>query len=126
MAGLIFLVKLGKPDNADIKSRRNWYPQFPRILILLLSVIFAGFFLGKSPNPMEGTVKVFKSFVGLYPSITSKLIAFAFFALLAVIGNKLICGWACPFGALQELIYQLPVLKKLKKKKVPFIISNTF
>ena len=83
------------------------------------------FALGKSPNPMEGAVKFFKSLVGLYPSITAKLAAFAFFAALAVVGNKLICGWACPFGALQELIYHLPILRRLKKRKVPFVISNS-
>ena len=84
-----------------------------------------GFALGESPNPMEGSVKVFKSLVGLYPSITDKIVAFGFFAVLAVIGNKLICGWACPFGALQEIIYHLPILRKIKKRKVPFVISNT-
>jgi polyferredoxin len=74
---------------------------------------------------MEGTVKVFKSMVGLYPSIAGKVWAFVFFAVLAVIGSKLICGWACPFGALQELIYHLPILKKLKNRRLPFVISNT-
>jgi len=53
------------------------------------------------------------------------VVAFAFFAVLAVVGNKLICGWVCPFGALQELIYHLPILRKLKKRKVPFVLSNT-
>jgi polyferredoxin len=48
-----------------------------------------------------------------------------FFAVLAVIGNKLICGWACPFGALQELAFSLPILRKLKRRKVPFAASNT-
>jgi polyferredoxin len=36
----------------------------------------------------------------------------------------LVCGWACPFGAIQELIYSLPILKRLKRKKVPFLVSN--
>ena len=54
------------------------------------------------------------------------ILAFVFFVGLAVIGNKLVCGWACPFGALQELIYSLPILKRAKRKgKVPFWISNS-
>jgi polyferredoxin len=73
---------------------------------------------------MEGVVKVFKSMVGLYPSVSDKVIVFAFFVVLAVVGNKLVCGWACPFGALQELLYSIPILKRLKRRKVPFWLSN--
>ncbi len=122
--GLIFLVRLGRPDGADIKNRRDWYPRTPYILALLCSVIVAGFLLGKSPNPMEAIVKVLKSMVGLYPDPIVKVISFGFFILLAVIGNKIICGWACPFGALQELIYSIPILRKIKEKKLPFIFTN--
>jgi len=115
LLGLVFLVRLGRPDGADIKNRRDWYPRTPYVVSLLLSVTIAGFLLGKSPNPMESVVKVFKSMVGLYPDPIVKAIAFGFFIMLAVIGNKIICGWACPFGALQELIYSIPILRKIKK-----------
>jgi ferredoxin len=123
--GLVFLVRLGRPDGSDVKNRRDWYPRIPYIISLLLSVIVAGFLLGKSPNPMEGLVKVFKSMVGLYPDPGIKIIAFGFFIILAVIGNKMICGWACPFGALQEIIYSIPILRRIKQKKLPFILTNT-
>ena len=125
LLGLVFLVRLGRPDGADIKNRHYWYPKTPYVIALLFSVIVAGFFLGKSPNPMEGTVKVFKSMIGLYPDPMVKVIAFGFFIMLAVIGNKMICGWACPFGALQELIYSIPILQKIKKRKLPFVLTNT-
>ena len=123
--GFLFLVRLGRPDGSDIKNRRHWYPRTPYIVSLLLSVTVAGFLLGKSPNPMEAVVKVFKSMVGLYPDPIAKVVAFTFFIILAIIGNKIICGWACPFGALQELIYSIPVLRKIKKKKLPFVLTNT-
>jgi len=125
LLGLVFLVRLGRPDGSDIKNRRTWYPRIPYIIALLSSVIVAGFILGKSPNPMEGAVKVFKSMIGIYPDPIVKAIALAFFIILAIIGNKMICGWACPFGALQELIYSIPILRKIKKKKLPFIFTNT-
>lgn len=125
LGGLIFLVKLGRPDLSDVKNRSDWYPRTPYVLSLLLSVIIAGFLLGKSPNPMEGVVKVFKSMVGLYPDPIAKVIAFVFFIVLAIIGNKMICGWACPFGALQELIYSLPIVRGIKQKKLPFILTNS-
>jgi len=91
----------------------------------VLAVVVCGFILGKSPNPMESAVKVFKSMVGLYPSVGDKVLAFCFFAVLAVVGSKLICGWACPFGALQELIYHVPVLGRLKKRRLPFVVTNS-
>jgi len=125
LCGLVFLARLGRPDGSDVKNRRDWYPRTPYIISLLLSVIVAGFLLGKSPNPMEGLVKVFKSMVGLYPDPGIKIIAFGFFIILAVIGNKMICGWACPFGALQEIIYSIPILRRIKQKKLPFILTNT-
>jgi len=125
LLGLIYLVRLGRPDGSPITQRKSWYPRWPHIAVLTSAVAVCGFALGKSPNPMESVVKVFKSFLGLYPSVSSKVWAFAFFAALVLIGNKLICGWACPFGAMQELIYHLPILRKLKKRRVPFVVSNT-
>jgi len=125
MGGLVFLVRLGRPDKSDSKNRCVWYPKTPYIIALSCSVVVAGFILGKSPNPMEGVVKVFKSMVGLYPDPMIKVVVCGFFILLAVIGNKMICGWACPFGALQELIYSMPILQKIKKRKLPFIVTNT-
>jgi len=122
--GLIYLVQLGRPDNTGISLRSLWYPRMLHIVSLVIAVVLCGFALGKSPNPMEGTVKVLKSMVGLYPSIIEKVLAFAFFIFLAVVGNKLICGWACPFGSLQELIYSIPLFHSIKKHKLPFVVTN--
>ena len=122
---VVFLVRLGRPDGAGIKQKQRWYPRQIYVGCLLLSIILSGFILGKSPNPMESIVKVFKSMVGLYPDPFIKILAFVFFIVLAIVGNKAICGWACPFGALQEIIYSLPVLRKIKQRKLPFILTNT-
>ena len=125
LLGVVFLTRLGRPDLSDVERRRDWYPRAPYVACLILSVIVAGFFLGKSPNPMEGAVKIFKSMVGLYPDPMAKVVAFLFFVVLAVVGNKLICGWACPFGSLQELLYSLPILRRIKQQKLPFVATNT-
>ena len=123
--GLVFLTRLGRPDGSPNSEQETWYPRGPYIAALLVAVVVCGFMLGKSPNPMEGIVKVFKSMVGLYPSVWDKVAALLFFLGLAVVGNKLVCGWACPIGALQELLHSLPILKRAKRRKVPFWISNT-
>lgn len=125
LLGLVYLTRLGRPDNATVSERKTWYPRLPYLTCLIATVLVCGFMLGKSPNPMEAVVKVFKSMVGLYPSVTSKVIALLVFLAFAAIGNKLICGWACPFGALQELIYSLPILRKIKRRKLPFWLTNT-
>jgi Pyruvate/2-oxoacid:ferredoxin oxidoreductase delta subunit len=124
LMGLVWMTQLGRPDESPNSERRSWYPQWPYITALVISVVFCGFVLGKSPNPMEGAVKIFKGLVGLQPSMVAVVFAFCFFVGLAIIGNKIICGWACPYGALQELLYTLPFFKKLKRKKVPFLLSN--
>ena len=123
--GLVWLTQLGRPDGSTAKQRRSWYGRPVYLAVLAVSVLVCGFWMGKSPNPMEGAVKIFKGMVGLQPSILAVVLAFVFFVGLAVVGNKLICGWACPFGALQELIYSLPILKKWKRRKVPFWVSNS-
>ena len=125
LGGLVFLARLGRPDLSDVEHRHEWYPRTPYIVSLMLSVIVAGFLLGKSPNPMEGAVKIFKSMVGLYRDPIAKAIALLFFIILAVVGNKIICGWACPFGSLQELIYSVPILRRIKQRKLPFVLANT-
>ncbi|NMC19591.1 MAG: 4Fe-4S binding protein, partial [Thermogutta sp.] len=123
--GLVFLVRLGRPDGATNRERKIWYPRAPYIAALVLAVAVCGFALGKSPNPMEGAVKLFKAMVGLQPSVPATVGAFVFFVALATVGNKLVCGWACPFGALQELAYSLPILRRVKRWKVPFWCSNS-
>jgi ferredoxin len=118
-----WMLKWGVGKNP--KRRKDYYPEKVYLGVLLGAVIVLGFLLGKSPNPMEGAVKVFKSTVGLYDAVLPKLLAMGFFLVLAVVGNKVICGWACPFGALEELLYSLPWFKKIKRRNFPFWISNT-
>lgn len=45
---------------------------------------------------------------------------FAFYVLgfLMIVGaffGRLVCGWLCPFGLVQDLLYKIPFFKKLKK-----------
>jgi ferredoxin len=128
--GLVFLTQLGRPDGSPPRERKSWYPQAVYRATLIMSVAICGFALGKSPNPMEGAVKVFKAMVGLQPSVWAVVLALLFFLALAIVGNKLICGWACPMGALQELIYSVPLprrwqgLQRMRRRKVPFLFSS--
>lgn len=56
----------------------------------------------------------------LQATLGSKNYKFAFYVLgfLMIVGallGRLICGWLCPFGLLQDLLYKIPFIKKLKK-----------
>ncbi|ABA88320.1 iron-sulfur cluster-binding oxidoreductase [Syntrophotalea carbinolica DSM 2380] len=92
---------------------------------LALVVLFFGFASGKSPNPMEGLVKFVKALAGFYDDPWIKLGFLLFFTLMALLGSKLICGWGCPFGALQELVYDLPLLRRYKNLRLPFLFTMT-
>ncbi len=121
---LLYLLKLGIPKGADPKRRRAYYPNWVYVAALVFSVVALGFLTGKSPNPMEGVVKVLKATVGLYSTLGPYLLAMAFFLALAVVANKAVCGWACPFGALEELLYMLPLFRGIKRRRLPAWVSN--
>ncbi len=119
--GAFFLLIWGRSED----GKTLHYNRLPYYVVLVLTII-ASFWLGKSPSPMEGIVKLFKAYAGLYPDILEKTVApTLMIVLFVVLVNKLICGWACPFGALQELANSIPWIGGLKKIKIPFWISNT-
>ncbi len=94
--------------------------------LLIIVIMVFGFMLGKAYNPMVGLVKVFKGVVGIEGNLTARLMVLVLFCLMAVVGTKAVCGWACPFGALQEIFFKLPLLRSFKEKnKLPFWISNS-
>jgi len=78
----------------------------------------AGF--GLHPSPVCTITKPFM--FGLRTPFAAGLI---FMGVLSLISAKGFCGTICPAGALQELFYKAPAFKKIKRKKVPFVISNT-
>lgn len=86
------------------------------------AVILFGVLLGSDPSPM-GTVKDTIALLGIeHVLFPPRLIAFSVFTLMVVAGNKMICGWGCQWGALQDCLYQVsPVQGKIR---VPFAWSQ--
>jgi len=80
--------------------------------------------LSMHPSPM---CLIEKSFIFMNNGISLPMIFITLLAsivVLTVVGNKLFCGWVCPVGALQELINDIPLTKRMKKI-IPFKVSNT-
>ncbi len=92
--------------------------------MLIATVLVFGVALGATPNPMEGAVKVLKAFAGLEAEPLRKAGLLVLFVVMAIVGNKLICGWGCQFGALQAFIHGISPLKKLKRWQAPFWLAN--
>jgi ferredoxin-type protein NapH len=42
-----------------------------------------------------------------------------FLIFVGSIFGRFVCGWACPFGLLQDLIYRIPLFKRFKRKNLP-------
>jgi len=82
-------------------------------------IIFGGVVIGMHPSPVCATTKPF-----LFGLRTTFLAMLLFVGITTILSNKSFCGTACPGGALQELLYWIPILKK-RKKKIPFRVSNT-
>jgi len=105
--------------------QRNRMTRLAKYGLLSAVVIGFGFALGKTYNPMVALVKTVKGLVGIEGNSAAWLAVLVLFCLLAVIGTKAVCGWACPFGALQELLFKLPFCAAWKKKhKAPFWLAN--
>ena len=97
---------------------RKWITPSRRNALLLLAVVVFGVLLGSDPSPM-GTVKDTIVLYGVERVVfPPRLVAFGVFTLMVIVGNKMICGWGCQFGALQDLIGQLSPFKN--KIRIPF------
>ena len=80
--------------------------------------------MGLHPSPM---CTIEKPFLFLERGRGIPLVFWSIFssmAILSVVGNKLFCGWACPIGAIQEMIHRIPLPKRLKII-LPFQVSNS-
>jgi len=95
------------------------------IWILVPSLLIFGVLFRASAEPLRAIVQLFQSLaLGMFDLRTTLVVFLAFF-LMTFVGVKLVCGWGCPVGTLQELLFRLPVFNRLKKKRTPFWLSNS-
>lgn len=111
VAGALLLVLSRK----KIRRARLW---ILGTSVLVFGVVFAG-----SPNPMRAFVQFLRALSGHEDRAIPLALGLLAFTALSLLGSKLVCGWACPVGALQELVFALPFLKRKREFKLPFVIS---
>jgi len=90
-----------------------------RLIFLAVSFILFGIVFSLHPSPVCATTKPF--LFGLRIPFVAMLI---FMGLLSLIATKGFCGTVCPAGALQELLFNIPFLKRWKRYKIQFKVSN--
>jgi polyferredoxin len=105
--------------------RKNRVSQRVRLAVLAGAVLVFGILFKSELEPVRGLVQAFQALVMGRHEVQETLLVFFAFTLMTLVGVKLICGWGCPVGALQELLYSIPVFSGIKKKRVPFWMSNS-
>lgn len=105
--------------------RKNRISQSVRLAVLALVLLIFGILFRSQTEPMRGFVQFFQALVMGRHGIIDTSMVLGSFILMTVVGVKLVCGWGCPVGALQELLYHLPVFAGIKKKRMPFWLSNS-
>ncbi|MCK5255289.1 MAG: 4Fe-4S binding protein [Deltaproteobacteria bacterium] len=94
-----------------------------RIFTLFILFVIFGILIGIHPSPLCALTKSMliyhlRSF--LPPPM---IIMAAAMILFTILGNKIFCGWICPLGCVQEVIFKVSVF--IKKFKFPFTITNS-
>jgi polyferredoxin len=56
--------------------------------------------------------------VALNASLGLSLYVYGFIAAVGVLGGRFVCGWLCPFGFFQELLYRIPVAKIIPGRRL--------
>jgi len=94
-----------------------------RITSLLIIFVIFGILIDIHPSPLCAFTKAFTRYQmkGFIPP--PMIIMAGAIILFTILGNKIFCGWICPLGCLQEVIFKISAF--IKKSKFPFIITNS-
>lgn len=101
-----------------IMNRRN------RILLYIFSIIFAGFLFGSAVHPVGRMQDIYLGLLdGTYHFPRYLGIILAAGIPLFLVG-RIYCGYACPFGVIQELLYETPVKKLMIITQSPMLVRK--
>jgi len=89
------------------------------IVLYLISIVVGGLILGGIPNAVM-PIQVILATIGANNQIVSiipMIIILSLLLLTSLFVGRIFCGYACPVGALQELISKLQFKSNVKKQK---------
>ena len=95
------------------------------VFLVISSIV--GFLIFAPMFPHQFQLLVLRNTAKLGAPIPIVLVGFSLFIILTVIFGRIFCGYICPIGAVQELLYHIPVRKfKIKNKALPLVFRGIF
>ncbi|MEA3558408.1 MAG: 4Fe-4S binding protein [Candidatus Thermoplasmatota archaeon] len=95
------------------------------VFLVISSIV--GFLVFAPMFPHQFQLLVLRDTDSLGAPIPMVLVGLLLFIAVTFVFGRLFCGYICPIGAVQELIYLLPVKKfKIKNKAIPIVFRGVF
>lgn len=93
---------------------------------LVISTLF-GFLVFAPMLPCQFQAVIVGNAKQLGAPIGIAIIVLVLFIILAFVFGRAFCGYVCPVGAIQELVYHIPTKKlKIKTKSIPIVFRLVF
>ncbi|HJH32636.1 MAG TPA: 4Fe-4S binding protein [Methanosarcinaceae archaeon] len=93
-------------------------------LMSLVFILFGMVVIMHQPGILSSVIDSINALLTGGAPTFRKITMVIFISILSLIGAKMFCGWVCPFGALQEIMNGIPLLRD-KNIRLPFKITNT-
>ena len=110
---------------AFVLLRKNKMTKTYSTILLLISFVVGGIMFGASPNPVMPFFEIIMGLTADTPmpqriqSVIPTLIILGLLLLSGYFLGRIFCGYACPLGAIQELMSKLRFKTKASLKRTP-------
>lgn len=117
MYGLVMIVVI-----AYLWYSGTWRQNVGRLLLVISAML--GFLIFSPVAPYQFQQLVLRDAQGLGAPLVVGVIGLAIVFLLTLVFGRFFCGYLCPVGTCQEIVYHVPVPKVNLRKKNVFMITR--